>query len=198
MATGFETMRSNYTALLHPAVDPHDSFDPTFIGIKRKRRLPEPKGVETIFRDGGKHIDRTKMKHDPDCFVQHDSTHVPETFKGDTRSTRFGTGFHRRGGYAVVQAPEMSRHERVLEHRRDKAVSKQIEPSSVPTAARLPNIARAAALKNSASSVFSSGTSMSANAVWRQQRLVAEGLTVTKKDWSVRQQMTALDGFPLP
>ena len=217
MATGFETMQSAYTALLHPAVNNDDRYDPTFLGVKRKRRLAEPKTVEMVNRGGGKHIDRSKMHHDTDSFAQHQENYVPETFKGATKSTRFGAGFSRRPAKAIgVDTLREANNERqehrmqtLLDHRRAQNAAKAQQggglahlfggggASTAPVPRRTE--ARAAAVRNKQSSVFAPpDTVQSTRAIARQQRLVHEGLTTTKKDWSVRQQFQTLDGFSLP
>lgn len=213
--SGFENLTSTYTSRLHPAVDPHDSYDPTFMCVKRKRRIPEPKATETIITAGGKHIDKSKMRHDPTAFAQLEHTHVPESFRGSTQSTRFGTGFARRSaatiGIDALREAEndrlQRRHETLLEHRRRENTLRgqsgvaHVFGSSATQVSQPANrsVARTAALRNSQSTVFAPpDPNQSTRAAARLDRLQREGLTVTRKDWSVKQQLTALDGYSLP
>uniref|UniRef100_A0A7S1M174 Uncharacterized protein n=1 Tax=Neobodo designis TaxID=312471 RepID=A0A7S1M174_NEODS len=209
---------SNLAKLLHPAVDPDDKFDPTFLGVKRKRRLPEPQAKhEAAQPERGKHIDRSKMEHNRDVMVQLDQTYVPETFHGATKSTRFGAGFARRPkaviGIDALREAENDRQElrmkTLLEHRRQTNASRSQTglshlfggstegPGSQPLRLRVST--HAAAVEGSKSTVFSPPvTAPTSKALKRQERLQREGLVTTKKDWSVRQQFQALDGFVLP
>ena len=208
----------SFANLLHPAVDPNDKFDPTFLGVKRKRRLNEPKAdADCTSAVRGKHIDRTKMEHSRDTMVQLDETYVPETFRGTTRSTRFGAGFSRRPRAAIgVDALREAENERqevrmqtLLQHRRSVNATRSSTGlshlfGSGATDAAIPaqqvrSRTHAASVAGTRSTVFAAPeTAPSTHALARRERLQREGLVTTKKSWSVRQQFQALDGFALP
>jgi hypothetical protein len=114
-------MQSKLNNALHPAVDPSDKYDPTFIGVTRKRRAPPP--VSGFLKEErGKQIDVEQKKHG-EYLVQLPEMYQPETFKGDTRSTRFGVGFNRRPmsliGSDLPRRTQQEKNEREAEIRLD-------------------------------------------------------------------------------
>jgi hypothetical protein len=205
--SGFENKQSRLTALLYPPIDKADTYDPTFLGLKRKRRLAEPKHDEGRSGEGGKHIDRSKMTHDRKCLMQPDGTYVPETFKGSTTSTRFGAGFARRpakhiGIEAMRDADnerDQMRRESLLEYRRRTNLEKQstaldhiFRGDSLPASHQA---CQRRMTQRNRSTIFDAPATATAGVLRRQERILSEGLTVTKKDWSVKQQFSALDGY---
>ena len=92
--SGFENMRSEYTAKLHPAIDPNDKFDSIFIGVTRKRRTV-PVYSEQCEERGKKQVVEMRT-HDPTALGQLGSMYQQPTFSGSVKETRFGAGFSRR------------------------------------------------------------------------------------------------------
>jgi hypothetical protein len=219
--SGFENMNSTYTQLLHPQTDANDKYDPTFIGITRKRRVEAPEPVSAFLSYRGKQIDSTHMAHDTKCLEQHDMMSRPDTFKGKVQTTRFGTGFARRTRAAMgvddlrKQDVERIEHRRVavMDSRRARTheqqrATKRTDGSSqifdpMPTVgATAPKLSgsRTAAVNAAHSTVFSAPErNPTQQQVARLNRITNEGLAEKSRgQWSVKQQMACCDGYVLP
>lgn len=94
-------MHSKLTELLHPSIDKEDKYDPTFLGVTRKRRVHGPES-EFLKEDRGKRISVVHKEHVP-VLGQLESQYREETFAGDTKSTRFGQGFQRKPAALIGQ-----------------------------------------------------------------------------------------------
>lgn len=222
--SGFESMSSKYSTLLHPPVDPTDTFDPTFVGITRKRRLEVPlQAAAEAPPHRGKLINHDMLKHDSTVLHQ-----APQMYAGfdagnqgpDVVSNRFGQGFQRRhvstiGTLAhrdVEMQRQQERKEKVAEGNRLRKeehgsrmnpltggppITGTFQPPPVQTV----SASRAKAISCSRSSVFSEApVENTKSQQLRKERLMNDGLTVTKREWSVKEQMHSFDGFlpPVP
>mgnify|MGYP001564242646 FL=1 len=222
-------MTSPFTALLHPRIDPTDTYDPTFTGITRKRRLPSPRRKDPDADQRhcqGKTIHHAMLKHNAEAFAQ---VAEPQGMNGkqdgsvvvahpDVEGHRFGRGFHRRhvttiGTLAQRELEtqrDTARKAVLLEKRRElqcKTAAKMnpltggppIVGSFLPPPPPAVSASRAKAIANARSDIFSAPTSNPTPAqLRRRERLQNEGLTHTKKDWSVKNQLQCWDGFVLP
>ena len=222
--SGFETMSSKLNNALHPAVDPNDRYDPTFIGVTRKQRAKAP--VSGFLKEErGKQIDLEKKKHG-DHLVQLETQYKPETFKGDTKSTRFGAGFNRRPASLIAsdvrrrseEEKERQKKDNMLEYKREYHFQRTRSSPWNPITGEIPQ-----ALTKAASHVakyeppIHTGKAMSSER-WRQnvdfswsekRQKAAENTPVTytkrqerlmregvtEKDWSVAQQLHCGDGY---
>jgi hypothetical protein len=210
-----------FSALLHPKVDPTDKYDPTFLGITRKRRISSPKRVGVVQTPHqGKFINKAMMAHDEHALGQ-----LPENavlVEGGTHpnvmSNRFGKGFQRRHVSSIgteahrdLEAQrETHRKEALFDARRAHHLEKHgpkmnpltggppIIGTFCPPPPPLVSASRATAIANSRSTIFSApAATTTASQALRLQRLTNEGLTTTKKEWSVKQQLSCFDGFEM-
>lgn len=235
---GFDTMPSRITQFLHPAVDPTDRYDPTFIGVQRKAKVVPQLTAQNV--EKGKRILAEKQAHDQTVLQQQRQAFIEPAFRSDVESHRFGAGFARRNQSQIQQdrqrllkdTEEAQRHEGQAAARRVSLASRNFAqydiitglPASItqhyPTAKPTPSD-RIEPLhrkmdwpESRKSSVFpratqrqhdssyrsplldASGAAVPQNA--RQDRLIHDGLTATKREWSVAQQLKCGDGYVLP
>lgn len=225
--SGFEGLQSRFTQLLHPRLDPNDKYDPTFLGVTRKRRgkAPDSQFVKEV---KGKRIKAEMMSHS-DVLTQLEQQCQPETFKGDTTVTRFGVGFARRSGATIASDFERRSEDekkkesavRLLEFRRDHFFERTRTNPLNPITGETPSAFRDALFppqlaghragkavdpQKTVSQLVFNWTDASARQqqqaelpprTKRQDTLAREGLS-QPRNWSVGQQMHCGDGFVLP
>ena len=212
---GFDKMESKFNALLHPPIDSTDTYDPTFMGVTRKRRCPSPTIRRAAKAQIGKSIATDMTKHNAEAFVQLDSVYVPLQATGATRETRFFKGFVRRSA-ATIGTDRLRENEnaRLAAYKEDCAARRRarLTAAAEATGARVLGIAdshttasapaghrRKRAEGNYVSHIFShaeEGPSRSQAA--RALRLEREGLGDIEREWSVKQSLHSWDGFVLP
>ncbi|CUG92600.1 Hypothetical protein, putative [Bodo saltans] len=235
MSTGFETMKSACTNFWHPAVDPTDKFDPTFLGVQRKAKVVPM--LTPQHQERGKRIQVENQAHDPKVLAQIPAQYRELQASSDVVNNRFGNGFSRRGESTIQQdrlrvmktADERVRKEAASDARRIRGASRNFsqfdaitgQPTSItkhfPTATpgtsegidkfhkgmRWPERVHSSVLGGTNPAILQARlprtTSLSATTQpslsRRQQQLLHEGLTVTKRDWSVSQQLACNDGY---
>ena len=93
----FATQPSACTKRLHPPLDPTDSFDPTFLGITRKKHVPGPESK--VFRpDKGKKLSPLEDERGLHGLglIRQDTYCKPLNTESNLSETRFQKGFVRR------------------------------------------------------------------------------------------------------
>jgi hypothetical protein len=237
MSTGFETMKSACTNFWHPAVDPSDKFDPTFLGVQRKAKVAPM--LTPQHQERGKRIQVENQAHDPKVLAQIPAQYRDLHASSDVVQNRFGNGFSRRGESTIQQdrlrvmktADERVRKDAASDARRIRGATRNFsqfdaitgQPTSItkffPTATpgtsegvdmfhkgmHWPERHYSSVLGGTNPAITQTRTSRTASlnsnpAVQpslsrRQQQLLHEGLTATKRDWSVAQQLSCNDGY---
>lgn len=234
MATGFEKMPSSFSNFLHPAVNPNDRYDPTFLGVTRKAKLqpmvPEP------LEDRGKKIRLDMQSHDPSVLHQDARMYKEPQSSSSVSQNRFGAGFSRRQGNSIqsdaprkeLEEKHRVQQEKQADARRVRAAGRNFSqydpitgnpttignhfPAAKPVANTQPEVLHKAMRwpETRDSSVLPNTAMEQRKAAWlsqqsaeppvnrRMERLQNEGLTTTKREWSVAQQLKCNDGYVLP
>lgn len=225
MSTGFECMKSSYTNFWHPAVDATDRFDPTFQGVPRKAKVDPKltaqhqergKRIQAAMQAHDPKVMCQLPEQHRDLQAVSD---VQQNRFGNGFTRRMESTIQQDRLRVMKTADERARKDAAADARRVRGAGRNFSqfdtisgqpteitkyfPSATPVSSDRPELLHKAMHwpERQQSTVFgsSAGSSMRSSTGQslsrRQQQLLNEGLTSTKREWSVAQQMSCNDGY---
>lgn len=216
------------TKFWHAPVDKSDTYDPTFLGVQRKAKVQPNLTAQHAERGKHICVEKQRhdpsvliQLKEPYVAPQFNSSVEQHRF-GHGFHRRGESNIQQDRQRVLKDAEEASRHESQAAARRVRAASRNFSQFDIITGqpthitSFFPTASPAASDRTEKLHRKMDWPGMSASSVFpqdrgqagahpqqhvlnpRQQRLASDGLTCTKKEWSVAQQLRCNDGFVLP